>query len=85
MHTKEDVATETYIRALHFYAVRKLPSGEWAALRMGQNTVDLCTGIQSDGGCDRRWCYIRESDAIRALRAWDGSGNPSGHWVMMRR
>lgn len=55
---------------------------------MYANGVDACIAnfiftwaILADlhrGGYERRWCYESYADALAALQAWNGDGEPSG-------
>lgn len=60
--------------------LRRLPTGEWAALRKFLFTTGLVVGIDLHG-YRTRFCYERAEDALDALLAWDGSGDPSGPWI----
>ena len=47
-------------------------------------TVGLCTQVQFDElSCDyeARYCYPDWGDAIGAIFAWDGQGDPPGNWI----
>ena len=43
-------------------------------------TTGLVIGLDEIGYLGR-YCYENRSDAIDALREWDGSGDPSGNWI----
>ena len=43
-------------------------------------TVGFIVGL-TDDGYQRRYCYERREDAIHALLAWDGKGDPPGPWI----
>ena len=43
-------------------------------------TTGLVVGL-NEIGYDGRYCYEHRSDAVDALREWDGNGDPSGDWI----
>lgn len=43
-------------------------------------TVGLVYGIDFDG-YQGRYCYGSRSDALAALKEWDGAGDPPGNWI----
>ena len=72
--------TPDELAALGFVDAKRLPSGEWAALKRFFFTTALLVGI--DGNEHRtRFCYPSLDDARVALHSWDGTGNPRGPWI----
>lgn len=60
---------------------RLLPDGRYAALWPLMYTVAIIRGQVGDrDGYDGRWCYRTGPDALAALDAWDGTGEPDG-WI----
>lgn len=43
-------------------------------------TTGLVVGLD-ECGFNGRYCYEHRSDAVDALREWDGNGDPSGEWI----
>jgi hypothetical protein len=43
-------------------------------------TTGIFVGID-EWGWQRRYCYENFDDAVAALAAWDGSGDPPGPWI----
>jgi hypothetical protein len=63
--------------------IRRLPSGEWAALSRMAFTVGIVVGLDETGyRC--RWCYAHQLEALEALAVWDGTGNPAGPWLKQK-
>lgn len=46
-------------------------------------TYGLVTGLDNDS-YRGRYCFHTEDEAIEALRAWDGIGDPSGNWIVYK-
>ncbi len=71
------------LAALGYFAVRTLPPGDadyqgcQAALMRLMYTVAIVVDL--DPYCyEDRWCYKSEAEALAALDAWDGRGEPTG-------
>lgn len=60
--------------------VLKMPDGSLAGLYQMLFTTGLFCGLDAYGW-QRRYCYERHQDAINALLAWDGRGDPPGPWI----
>ena len=60
--------------------IKRLSTGELAGTMRQMFTVGLFVGL-TETGYKRRFCYELETDADRALRQWDGTGDPPGPWV----
>ena len=69
-----------YLNAAGYTRCTMLPTGELAAIMPMLFTTGLFVGLDHSG-YQRRYCYGRRQDAIDALLAWDGQGDPSGLWV----
>lgn len=63
--------------------IRKLPTGEWAAVKRFLFTFGLCVGLDRSG-YRTRFCYGTEIEAAAALHKWDGEGFPPGWWIKMK-
>ena len=60
---------------------KPLPNGRWAAIHRKMFTHAILTGrIHCYIGIDEHWCFALEAEAIIALDAWDGTGEPTG-WI----
>lgn len=57
-----------------------LPTGELAGIFPMLFTTGLFVGLD-EMGWRTRFCYERVQDAIAALDAWDGQGDPPGPWI----
>jgi len=57
-----------------------LPGGQLAGIMPQLFTTALCVGLD-EYGYRTRFCYERKEDAIAALDAWDGKGDPPGPWI----
>lgn len=71
---------EMTVRGLGYLAPQKLSDGRWAGVQPMLFTAGLFVGI-TPLGHEKRYCYARMSDALVALRAWDGVGDPPGPWI----
>lgn len=60
--------------------LREFPDGVIAGISQMMFTTALVVGLD-EAGYQRRYCYERKADAVAALDAWDGSGDPSGPWI----
>jgi len=69
--------------ALGYFAGKPLANGEWLALQPQIFTTGLYV-VADRSGWRTRYCYERWSDALRALEAWDGSGDPPGPWIKQK-
>jgi hypothetical protein len=63
-----------------YLEVRVLPDGQhWAGVMPLMFTEAIIVGRLGDTrGYENRWCYHTRADAIAALKAWDGRGEPQG-------
>ncbi len=60
-------------------AVRFIAGRRWAGVRQLYATGAIVSGRMGDRtGIDERWCYHSIGQAIAALQAWDGKGEPAG-------
>ena len=71
---------EDLMYAEGYVMLRKLPSGEWAALRKFMFTIGLVVGLDLCG-YRTRYCYASPVQAFAALQRWDGQGDPPGPWI----
>jgi hypothetical protein len=65
-------------------AMRDVPGRGRCAVRRFIYTCGLLTRLElTDWTCeyDERYCYQSRSDALEALRTWDGRGDPPGPWI----
>lgn len=72
--------TAAKVIELGYLEPRQLPTGEWAALAPMLFTTDIFI-IVDEYSWRTRWSYAYMSDAARALRDWDGTGDPPGPWI----
>lgn len=79
---ERDMAHAKYLMFLvhnGYRDVETLPDGRWAATFRFVFTHAIIVGKMFDfSGYDDRWCYHTYDDAYTALRAWDGTGEPTG-------
>jgi len=68
------------IESLGYFSPKLLSTGEWAALGKFIFTTGLLVGID-EVGYRTRFCYKYSTDALIALNAWDGVGDPPGNWI----
>ena len=68
------------LNAQGYKHVLKLPGGMLAAVHDQLFTTGLVVGLDSFG-YQRRYCYEKRQDAVDALMAWDGQGDPPGPWI----
>lgn len=68
------------LRASQYLGARRLPSGEIAAVARFLFTFDLLLGCD-ETGYRTRFSYESMHDALEALLAWDGAGDPPGPWI----
>lgn len=67
------------MKDLGYLEVRPLARGRWTGLMQFMFTWAIILGRMGDEhGYDDRWCYKTQADALRALEAWDGEGEPKG-------
>ena len=57
-----------------------LTTGELAGIMPMLYTTGLFVGL-TEAGWRTRFCYEHRNDAIAALDAWDGHGDPPGAWI----
>lgn len=60
--------------------LRQLATGEIAGLRQFLFTSGVVVGLDA-AGYRTRYCFERHADALAALQAWDGHGDPGGPWI----
>lgn len=60
--------------------VLKMPDGSLCGIASMIYTTGLVCGLD-DTGWSRRYCYKKKQEAIEALLAWDGRGDPPGPWI----
>ena len=59
--------------------LRLLPDGRYAGIAKFMFTSAVIVGTIGDiYGFDDRWCYHSTAEAVAALNAWDGTGEPKG-------
>jgi hypothetical protein len=60
---------------------RPLPGGRYAAIwRLAFTHAIIVGRIGDRAGYDDRWCFNTYAEALIALEAWDGQGEPIG-WI----
>jgi hypothetical protein len=75
-----DPIVQSAMKIEGYQFLRKLPSGEWAALMRFMFTMGLVVGIDLVG-YRTRYCYEFDDEALDALLQWDGHGDPPGPWI----
>lgn len=66
-----------------YWPVRQLPSREWAGVRDMMHTAGIHIGIGATG-YRTRFCYETRGEAMAALIAWTGDGDPPGRWIKQK-
>lgn len=77
---KESLFVQRMLNDEGYVAVRKLPTGEFAGVEQLLYTAALVVGM-NNFGWERKYCYEKKRDAMEALFAWDGNGDPPGLWI----
>ena len=67
-----------------FAAARVLPSGEVLGVLPMLFTTGLYVGVTVESPGRTRYCYENAHDAMSALQAWDGAGDPPGPWIKQK-
>lgn len=65
-------------------ATKKMPDGSTCALYRFIFTTGLLVNYNPDEMSEMytgRYCYQSHRDALDALEAWDGQGDPPGRWI----
>lgn len=64
---------------------KQLPAlqNTWAGVKHLCFTAGLFVGL-NPYGYEWRYCYPNMMDAVNALEAWDGSGDPPGPWIKIK-
>jgi hypothetical protein len=75
-----DSALESFLTEEGYTDLRTLPTGKIAGLHQMMFTYGLYVGL-GFALWEKRYCYEHESDALTALLAWDGNGDPPGPWI----
>jgi hypothetical protein len=63
--------------AAAYDVMRQLPDGRWCGVVRLLFHWTLHVDIDWSGYADR-YCYREKLDAVRALKEWDGTGDPEG-------
>jgi hypothetical protein len=63
--------------------IRRLPTGELAAIASMVFTTGLFVGLD-ESGYRTRFCFESEHVARTALENWDGTGFPPGWWIIQK-
>jgi hypothetical protein len=69
-----------YLKSEGYYEIREIPGIGVCGLRKFIFTTGLVIGMDENLYYGR-YCYAKESDASKALKEWDGKGDPSGPWI----
>ena len=67
----------------HYAHIREVPNHGLCGLGPLAYTVGLFCGLDAVG-YKYRYCYANWLDALDALEAWDGTGDPSGPWIVRK-
>lgn len=81
MTVPPDLAFLQWLIDLGYQHPRPLPGGRYACVVRMMFTHAIIVGKIGDRvGYIDRWCYRSAAEALDALEAWDGRGEPTG-WV----
>lgn len=61
--------------------IRLIPGRGLCGLHRLLFTTGIVYGLDLDG-YKGRFCYHTKPEALKALELWDGSGDPSGDWIV---
>jgi len=67
-----------------FRVVRRVPGRGLCGIQRFIFTCGLLTDLkfyEMENDYTARYCYPNEREALRALQAWDGTGDPPGPWI----
>lgn len=73
----------SYLQDQGYTPVRQLPDGSWAGLTRLLYTTGLCLGL-SELGHQRRFCYGKEADALKALNHLQSASDEPTGWIARR-
>lgn len=65
------------LQSMGYKNVRQFPDGSFAATFQFLYTCAIVHKLYEFGYSDR-WCYRCAEEAVEALAAWDGTGEPAG-------
>lgn len=71
---------EIKLKSEGYYEATEIPGRGICAVRPFMYTYGLCCGID-ESGYTGRYCYHTAIEALLALKAWNGEGDPSGNWI----
>lgn len=78
-----DIKLHNLLAAEGYLFPRKLPNGEWLALKKMLYTTGLFI-IKDEYNWRTRWCYEHYHVAFAAFMVFDGTGDPSGLWIKQK-
>mgnify|MGYP001031230436 FL=1 len=77
----EELRFMNFLKSNDYSHVRPIGNGRYAAIAQFMFSTAIVVGRIGNYSCyEDRWCYKTAEDAIAALEAWDGQGEPQG-WV----
>lgn len=71
---------EKELKSQGYYEATEVPDRGICAIMPFMYTYGLCYGIDETGYVGR-YCYSNAYEALLALKAWDGEGDPIGNWI----
>jgi hypothetical protein len=83
MSAEDDAEIVFELVANGYRNIRRLPTGEWAAVLKFIFTWGLCVGLDRDG-YRTRFCFETREEATNSLNSWDGKGFPPGWWLRQK-
>lgn len=66
------------------YRAPRILDGKVVAYHPFLYTVAIVVGITEEGNYSHRYCYTEFSDMLHAFVSWDGTGHPSGPWIVRK-
>jgi hypothetical protein len=72
--------TKEQVHEFGYCPAREVPNEGWCGLRTMFATTGLFCQID-ETGYRRRYCYADFYEALEALGAWTGEGDPPGPWI----
>lgn len=69
-----------FLERLGYFDLKKLPTGEWAGLRVFIYNIGLVVGLD-DSSFRMAYSFHTFYEAEDSLRKWDGEGYPPGKWI----
>lgn len=81
--TQQEVFDKAYFQAQGYQEPCQLADGTWAGLVPLLFTTGLCLGLRAQT-YERRFCFERRADAVRALQALESKADEPTGWIARR-